>query len=379
MRDAPAATLDLEAGPREGEFYVNMGPQHPSTHGVLRLMLRMDGEVIREVIPHIGYLHRNHEKIAESRPYPQYIMFSDRLDYLASMNMNLGYCVAVERLCGIEVPERADFLRVIMAEFNRFASHLVWFGTYGLDIGAWTPMLFAFRERERIVDLFEAVCGARLTYSYMRIGGVAEDLPGGWIAKARETVAYLWPKLDEYDALLGHNVIFEKRTQGIGGLSPDQAIALGVTGPVLRSTGVRWDLRRDEPYSVYHRLDFEIPVGTTGDCHDRYLVRLAEMRQSLRIIEQALDMLPEGPIVAKVPKVLKPPKDAEVYVRTESPRGEYGVYLVSDGSANPHRLKIRAPSFSNLLCVAPTSIGLKIADLVAIVGSVDIVMGEVDR
>ncbi len=371
--------FDLEPGAREGEFLLNMGPQHPSTHGVLRLVLRMEGEVIRDVFPVIGYLHRNHEKIMESRPYSSFVMFSDRLDYLASMNMNLGYAVAVERLCGHELPERAEFIRVIMAELNRVASHLVWFGTFGLDLGAWTPLLFGFRERERILDLFEMASGARLTYSYIQPGGVSQDLPEGFVEKAREVVAYIRPKLDEYDTLLGDNVIFRKRVEGIGALDADTAIALGITGPLLRASGVRWDLRRDDPYSVYDRFDFEIPTGTTGDCHDRYLVRMTEMRQSLNIIEQALDALPEGPVQGKVPRMIKAPAGAEIYTRTESPRGEYGIYLVSDGKPKPWRLKVRAPSFSNLLAAAPTSRGLKIADLVAIVGSLDIVMGEVDR
>ncbi|MBN1475876.1 NADH-quinone oxidoreductase subunit D [Candidatus Sumerlaeota bacterium] len=371
--------LGLEPGAHEGEFLINMGPQHPSTHGVLRLVLRMEGEVIRGVWPVIGYLHRNHEKIAESRPYSAFTMFSDRLDYLASMNMNLGYAIAVERLCGFEVPERAEHIRVIMAELNRIASHLVWFGTYGLDLGAWTPMLFGFREREQIIDLFEMACGARLTYSYIIPGGVTEDLPDGFVERARAFLRMMPAKLREYDDLLGDNVIFRRRVEGIAPLDTETAVALGVTGPLLRATGLRWDLRRDAPYSIYDRFDFEIPTGTTGDCMDRYTVRMTEIRESLRIIEQALDALPDGPIQGKVPRVIRAPKDAEIYDRTESPRGEYGIYIVSDGKPQPWRLKVRAPSFSNLMSVAPTSIGLKIADLVAIVGSIDIVMGEVDR
>jgi NADH-quinone oxidoreductase subunit D len=360
------------------EFLINMGPQHPSTHGVLRLMLRLDGEVVVDGVPHVGYLHRNHEKIAESRTYAQYVMFSDRLDYIAAMNNNLGYVTAVEKLAGIGATPRAEYIRVIMAELNRIASHLVWLGTYGLDLGAWTPMLYCFREREKIIDLFEMTCGARLTYTYMRIGGVSHDLPAGFEDKLKEFLLYFKPKIKDYEDLLTDNVIFVRRTRDVGILQPDIAIDYGVTGPSLRGSGVKWDLRKNEPYSVYDKFEFDIPVGQNGDCWDRYKVRIEEMKQSIRILEQAVDTIPQGEIQVKVPRAFKPPA-GEVYYRTETPRGELGFYIVSDGTTNPYRLKIRAPSFSNLSVLPEIVRGWKVADIVAILGSLDIVLGEIDR
>ncbi|MDI6782673.1 MAG: NADH-quinone oxidoreductase subunit D [bacterium] len=367
-------TSDIETE----EFEVNMGPQHPSTHGVLRLVLKLDGEVVKKIIPYIGYLHRNHEKIAENRTYMMYIPYSDRLDYVAAMNMNMGYCSTVEKLAGIQIPDRAEYIRVIMCELNRIASHLVWLGTYALDIGAWTPLLYCFREREKILDLFEMTCGQRLTYNYFRIGGVNVDLPLGFIEQAQSFVSYCRPRIKEYEDLLSDNVIFVNRTKGIGVLSKEMAINYGVTGPNLRASGVNWDVRKNEPYSIYHKFNFTIPTGTTGDCWDRYIVRIEEMRESLKIVEQALETIPAGEVIAKVPRVTRPPV-GELYFRTEAPRGELGFYIVSDGTPKPERLKIRAACFSNLSVLPELARGWKIADIVAIGGSLDMVMGELDR
>lgn len=371
---APAATSAVKLD----EMYINMGPQHPSTHGVLRLGLVLEGEVIVKATPDMGYLHRGTEKIAENRTYQQFITLTDRLDYLASMSNNLGFVMTVEKLMGIKPPERAEYIRVILAELQRVASHLIFFGTYGVDIGAVTPFLYCFRERERILDLFEALCGARLTYNCIRIGGLYYDLPDGWVEKAREFVAYMRPRLKEYDALLSYNPVFLDRTKNVGVLSAADAVSYAASGPVLRGSGVKFDLRKDEPYSVYEKFQFDIPVGEVGDCWDRYYVRMREMAESLRIIEQALATLPAGDIAVKTPRVLKPPP-GEVYFRIENPRGEYGYYIVSDGGTSPYRLKIRGPSFVNLQVLPQLLTGRKVADVIAVLGSVDIVLGEVDR
>lgn len=361
------------------ELYINMGPQHPSTHGVLRIILRINGEIIEEATPDIGFLHRSVEKVAEARTYAQFIPVTDRLDYTSSMINNFAYATAVEKLANIPVPERAEFIRVIMAEFNRIASHLVFLGVSGLDTGALTLWFYCFRERELILDLFEEVCGARLTYSYLRFGGVSQDLPEGFKEKAQGLVKFLGPKIDEYENLLINNYIFKKRTKGIGILLPDDAINNSVSGPVLRASGVEWDLRKAEPYSIYDRLDFEIPLGENGDSWDRINVHIEEMRQSLRIITQALEMIPDGPIQTPgIPRLLQPPA-GEIYHHIESPRGELGFYLVSDGSIFPYRLKIRSPAFSNLSVLPLITSGHQIADLVVIIGSLDPVFGEVDR
>jgi len=362
----------------EEEILVSMGPQHPATHGVLRVVLKLSGETIVDAYPDIGYLHRGVEKIAEGWTYPQFVPMTDRLDYVAAMSNELAYVLAVERLMNIEVPPRAAYIRVIMAELQRIASHLVWLGAFGTDMGAVTLFLYCFREREKIIELFEMASGARLTYSYMRIGGVRNDLPDGFVEKARDFVKLMRQRLKEYDDLFTGNRIFEARTKGIGPLTAEQAIALSATGPTLRGSGVAYDVRRAEPYLIYDQLDFEVPVGKNGDTYDRYLCRMKEMRESLKIIEQCLDALPGGEVMAKVPKVIKPPA-GEVYSLTEAPRGALGVYLVSDGSANPYRLHWRAPTFANLQIVRETTRGFKIADAVAVIGSVDIVLGEVDR
>lgn len=364
---------------RTEEFLVNMGPQHPSTHGVLYLELKLDGEVVVDCIPHLGYLHRSMEKLAENRTYTQFIPFTDRLDYIASMNNNLGYVLAVEKLMNMEIPERAKYIRVIIAELGRIASHLVAIGTFAQDLGAFaTPLFYCFREREKIVEIFDEVCGNRLTYNYMRIGGVQFDFPKGIDERIKKFIEYLRPKIDDYEWLLTYNAILLVRTKNIGIIPKDMAINYSITGPNLRGSGVKWDLRKDEPYLAYDKFQFDIPTGQNGDAWDRYKVRIEEMRQSLRIIEQALGGIPEGDPTVKVGRIHRPPA-GEVYLRTENPRGELGFYVVSDGSPYPYRLKIRGPSFVNLAVLPELIKGLKVADIVCILGSLDIVMGEIDR
>jgi NADH-quinone oxidoreductase subunit D len=360
-------------------FVVNVGPQHPSTHGVFRLRVTMDGERIVDADMIVGYLHRSMEKLAESRTYTQNIPFTDRVDYLAAMANNLAYCLAVERLAGIEVPPRGQFLRVIMAEFQRIANHAMAIGAFLNDLGAfYTPLQWMFRERERILDLFEMTCGARLTLNYMRIGGVSYDIPPEFMPAAQALVTELPQRIAEYEALLLENEILIARARNIGVLPADLAIASSVSGPMLRGSGVAWDIRKADPYSAYDRLDFDIPVGTRGDCYDRFIVRMEELRQSVRILEQALDMLPGGPASVKVPLALRPPP-GEVYARIEAPKGELGFYVVSDGSPHPYRWHIRAPSFINLTPLKDMVVGLTIADAIITLGSVDITLGEVDR
>ncbi|HQH25992.1 MAG TPA: NADH-quinone oxidoreductase subunit D [Oligoflexia bacterium] len=368
---------------RTEELMINMGPQHPSTHGVLRLVIRTDGELVSEAWPHIGYLHRSFEKIGESVNYNQVVPYTDRLDYLASMNNALAYCLAVERLAAIEVPLRAAYLRVIMAELNRIASHLVAFGTYALDLGAFTPFLYGFREREDILAIFEQASGARLLYHYPRIGGVARDIGPDTVQAIRRFITVMRAAWPEYNALLSNNAIFIKRTANVGIVPRAQAIAHGLTGPCLRGSGISYDVRKAHPYSHYEDFTFAIPVGegkmgTLGDCWDRYWVRMVEILESLKIIEQALDGLPQGPFLAKLPRTVKVPA-GEVYVPCENPRGELGFYLVAQGKPQAMRLKVRAPSFCNLSITNALARGVLVADVVAIIGSIDIVLGEVDR
>ncbi len=362
---------------------VSMGPQHPATHGVLQLLLTTDGEEVVHAKPVIGYLHRCKEKIGQMLPYAQFTPYTDRMDYLAAMNNNWAYAIAVERLAQIEVPERAEYIRVIFGELNRIASHLVAVGTYGLDLGTFTPFLYSFTEREYILDLFELVCGARLTYNYIRIGGVAKDLTPGWEKKCEEFLDRFEPKLTRIDELMGMNFIFMKRTGNVGVLPLDLALAYGITGPMLRASGGNWDLRRDVPYSLYPKFQFNIPIGTgmagtVGDCFDRYWVRIQEMIECCKIIRQALAGLQEGPVMAKVPKILRP-KPGEIYFRMENPRGELGFYVVSDGTPVPYRIKVRGPSFCNLSVIEAMVDHMLVADLAATLGSFDVVMGEVDR
>ena len=365
------------------EMVLNMGPQHPSTHGVLRLELVIEGEIIKDVIPHIGYLHRCFEKHCEVMTYPQIIPYTDRMDYLASMGNEFGYVVAMERLMGIEVPERVEYIRVIMAELQRIASHLVALGTYGADLGAFTPFLFCFRDREKILNLFEITCGARLLYNYMWIGGVSHDLHPDFIRLAKEFIKEFRPNLKELNDLLTFNQIFIDRTANVGILPAETAINYGITGPNLRASGVNWDLRINDPYSIYDRFDFEIPIGIgekgiVGDCWDRYYMRMLEMEESLKIVEQAMDQIPDGDVSSAIPKRVKPPA-GQIYSRVENPRGELGYFIVSDGSANPTRVKVRAPSFVNMEVFGKLCKGHMIADVVAILGSIDIVLGEIDR
>jgi NADH-quinone oxidoreductase subunit D len=358
---------------------INIGPQHPSTHGVLHMIARVEGEQIVDVDPDIGFLHRGIEKMAENRTYVQFMPLTDRLDYVSSMAGNWAYARTVEKLAGIAVPERAEFIRVIMCELQRIASHLISIGTGGMDAGAWSPFLYMIREREQILDLFEAACGARLTYNYIRIGGVARDLPEGWPEECRAFLDDFGAKVDDYEALLFDNYIFQERAVGIGVLSAKDAIAGGASGPVLRGSGVKWDLRASDPYSVYPLMDFDVVTREGGDSFDRMWVRLEEMRQSARIVGQALEMMPRGASFAQaVPRLVEPPA-GETYDHIESPRGELGFYLVSDGGPRPYRLKIRSPAFSNLSLLPVVARGATLSDLVVILGSLDPIFGEVDR
>ena len=361
------------------ELVINMGPQHPSTHGVLRVVLRLDGERVVDADIVIGYIHRGIEKLSENRDWTQIILLTDRMDYVAAATNNLGYCETVEKLMEIEVPRRARYIRTVLAELQRIASHCLWLGTHAMDIGAMTVLLYAFRERELVLDLFEDYCGARLTYNSMRIGGLPLDLPTGWDARVREFCNVMEAKLPEYEELLTNNRIWLERTRGIGVISAGDAVGLGLCGPPLRGSGVYRDVRKDEPYAAYDELDFDVPLGTRGDTYDRYLIRLEEFRQSIRIIRQALDGLPEGPIMGKVPRLIKP-KAGETYHAIESPKGELGYFIVSDGRAtNPYRMRVRPPSFCNLQGLRPLIIGHLVADVVALIGTIDIVLGEVDR
>src|SRR5258708_5067979 len=364
--------------PEKGVF-ISLGPQHPSTHGVLRVAITADGELVASGKPDIGYLHRGTEKVAEKRTYPQIIVLTDRLDYLAAMTNNWAYCLAVEKMLAVAIPERADYLRIIVGELQRIASHCVFLGTYGIDIGAYTPFLVAFgRERERILDLFEELCGARLTYNYIRIGGVMADTPDGWEKKVRDFVKEMWGRIDEYDTLLTYNPIFMDRTKNIGTMTAEMAIAWGMSGPNLRATGFRADVRKDDPYGLYARMKFDIPTGKPVDCWERYCVRVQEMRESLKIIEQALDALQPGETMGKLPKYFRVPA-GEGYGHLEAPRGDLGFYIVSDGTPSPYRMHIRAPSFINLQVLQQLLKGWKVSDVIAILGSIDIVLGEVDR
>lgn len=360
------------------DLMINMGPQHPSTHGVFRLVIWVDGERIVRCEPHVGYLHRGSEKICESEHYNQIITLFDRLDYVGNLNNELAFCLASEKIMDIAVPERAEYIRVILCELNRIASHMLFYGVYGLDAGAMTPMLYAFREREKVQKLFESVTGARLMHNYIRIGGVKEDLPSDFQERLINLLDDLKKGIDECDQLLSQNEMFLARTKGVGVISGADAVDFGVTGPTLRASGVAEDVRVTDTYSIYDRFDFGIPVGTFGDCWDRFYVRVEEMRESIKIIEQAMDFIPEGDVFAKVRRIIRPPI-GEVFVRTESPRGDLAVFLVSDGTDTPYRVKVRAPSFANLQALKHMLRSAYLADAVLILGSIDVIMGEVDR
>ncbi len=360
------------------ELVLNMGPQHPSTHGVLRVILKLDGEKINGTDCVIGYLHRGVEKIAENRTYPMFAPYVDRMDYVAAVSNGLGYVLAVEKLMGIEAPPRANAVRVILTELNRIASHLLWLGTHALDIGAITPLFYTMREREDTLKIFEAYCGARLTTHAFRIGGLQYELYEGFEDQVKKFCDDFAPRVDEYEDLLTGNRIWRDRLTGIGILNAADCKDYGVTGPMLRAAGVKWDLRRAQPYCGYDQYEFDIPTRENGDTYDRYIVRMQEMRQSVRILRQAVANIPDGPIMAKVPKVIKPAV-GEAYVSIEAPKGELGYYIVSDGTNTPYRIRVRPPSFINLQSLDKMARGSLIADAVAIIGTIDIVLGEVDR
>jgi NADH-quinone oxidoreductase subunit D len=389
--------------PQDRTMILNMGPQHPSTHGVLRLLLEIDGEFVVRLSPDIGFLHTGIEKTCEAKFYQQVVPLTDRIDYLCPLTNNLCYCLAVEKLLGIEIPERAQYLRVLLNELTRISSHLVWLGTHALDLGATTVFLYCFREREELMRLFEMVSGQRMMTSYFRIGGLALEPPLGFLERTQKFTKGFPARIDEYEALLNENRIWLERTKGVAKLTAEECLELGVTGPTLRASGVDWDLRRDMPYSSYDKFEFTVPTSTDGDVFARYQLRLEEMRQSNRISEQALESMPSGPIKADAPAVVLPDREkmktemeatifhfklvtegftvppGEVYLAIESPRGEMGYYVVSDGTNKPHRVHMRAPSLANLQALEKMCIGRLIADVVAAIGSIDIILGEIDR
>ena len=361
---------------------VNFGPQHPSTHGVLRIKVKLDGEIIVEAQPIIGYLHRNAEKLAEMGAYPKGMVYIDRLDYVAALNMELGHVLSIENLMDVQVPERALWIRMLMVELNRIASHLIWLGTHGLDMGMLTPFFYCFRERERILRIFDEITGSRLLYNYFAIGGVYSDVTPKSIGMIKEWAEDFVDKLEEIQAILGKSYIYVSRTKGVGKLSPEDVLSYGVTGPMQRASGIKRDLRKDSPYLFYEKINFEIPTRTEGDVYARFLVRVEEMRQSARIVKQVLEKLPQGDFYNKrysKPMLVRLKATGESYVPTESPKGEFGIYLIGDGSSIPYRVRIRSPSFANLSSIPTMLKGYKIADLTAAVSSADPVFGEVDR
>ncbi len=375
-------TFSPESGLKTQELTINMGPQHPSTHGVLRVEIVTDGEVVKAAYPDLGYLHRCFEKHSESREYLQVLPYADRMDYLAAMNMELGFCLAVEKLLELEIPERATNIRVIVSELNRIASHLLAVGTYGLDIGGFTPFLYAFRDREKILHLFEEICGARLLYNYIRPGGVSRDVSPSVKDKIKDFCKYFKPQLDEFDQLMSFNSIFIERTAKIGVVPLDLAVSYGFSGPNLRGSGVDWDLRKEKPYCGYEKYDFKVCMGEAergviGDCWNRYYVRIKEMYESIKIIEQAVEQLPDGEHMGKAPKTMKP--TGEIYMETECPRGQLGYHIIADGSKKPYRVKAKSPCFIAISSMDEVCSGMMLADLVAYLGSIDIVLGEVDR
>jgi len=391
------------AAPRR--MTLNMGPQHPSTHGVLRVLLELDGETVVRAVPDLGYLHTGIEKSCEDKTYSQAITLTDRMDYLNPLGNNLVYCLAVEKLLGLEIPKRAQYIRVLLVELQRISSHLVWLGTHAIDLGAMSVFLYCFREREEILKIFEMFAGQRMMTSYIRIGGIALEPPAGWRAAVDRFLKMMPSRIDEYETLLTENRIWKQRLVGIGVVPPERALALGFTGPMLRGSGIAWDLRKKQPYEVYDKLDFDIPVGTNGDCYDRYLVRVQEMRESNRIIAQCVDWLRKnpGPVITANHKVAPPTRvemkesmeelihhfklftegmhvpPGEAYAAVEHPKGEFGIFLVSDGANKPWRMKIRAPGFCHLAALDEMVRGHMIADVVAVIGTLDIVFGEIDR
>ena len=365
------------------EMVLNMGPQHPSTHGVLRLKIHTDGEIVSYIEPHLGYLHRCFEKHCENLSYEQCIPFTDRCDYLASMHMNHGFVLGVEKLMAIELPDRVEYIRIIIAELQRIASHLLALGTFGLDVGGITPFTWLFRDRERILDLFEYLCGARLLYNYIWVGGVSHDLPKDFLKRTSDFLDYFETQIPEYHEILTGNAIFIERTADVGVIPPEVALNYGLTGPNLRASGHGYDLRKEEPYSIYDKFDFDVVVGkgkygTVGDCWDRYYCRVEEIHESIKIIRQAIDNIPEGDVHEAMPKKVRPPK-GDVYTRYESARGELGYYIKSDGKNIPSRVKMRSPAFCSLSIINEASEGWMLSDVITILGSLDIVLGEIDR
>ncbi len=386
------------------ELTLNLGPQHPATHGVLRLVLDLDGETVVKCTPYVGYLHRGVEKLSEHKNYFQIIPLTDRLDYIASVSNNIGYCVAVERLFAIEAPERAEYIRTIAGEMARISSHLLWLGTHAFDIGAMTVLLYCFREREKILDLFERLCGARLTVSYSRIGGVKNDVDAKWLKDLYEFTEEFPMRVEQYETLIDKNRIWLRRTKGIGVISAEDAVNWGLSGPTLRGSGIPYDVRKFMPYGVYDKVKWEVPTGKNGDVYDRYRVRMEEFRQSNSIIRQCIEKIPEGPVMANAPKFTLPPKDkvltdmehlihhfilitkgpetapeGEIYASTEVPKGELGFYIVSDGTGKPYRMRIRAPSFVHVSVLPKLCEGGLVADVIANIGTIDVVLGECDR
>ncbi len=362
------------------DLLLNVGPQHPSTHGVFRMVLTIDGELVKDVVPYIGYLHRGAEKLCETMDYRQGIGFMDRTEYLAAFNAELSYVMAVEALAELEVPERAVWIRTILCELNRLSSHFMFMGAFGVDVGVFaTPFIYAWRERETIIDLFEEISGDRMMYAYFRPGGLAWDVPRNFTDRVDEVLKSSRQGIKDFDNLLTNNEIFLARTQGVGTLSRDEAMEWAVSGPVLRASGVPMDIRRDEPYMYYDQLDFDVITGENGDVFDRYYCRLQEMRESVKIIEQCLDKLKPGPIMPeRMPRMLRTPP-GEIYLRTEAPRGEYGIYMVSKGGNRPHRMKVRSACLSNIQALRDMSVGQYVADAIIVLGSLDIVLSEVDR
>jgi NADH-quinone oxidoreductase subunit D len=362
------------------EMEINFGPQHPATHGVLRVKMKLDGERIMEAKPIIGYLHRGTEKLFETMDFPQCLPHTDRMDYVAAATNNQGFCITMEKLLGVTIPPRAAYIRMMLAELQRLASHLVWLATHAVDIGAITPFFYTFRERDAILDLFEEYCGARLTLNCMKIGGVPFELPDGWVDRCSELVDGFNAHIDEYENLLTENRIWKKRTVDVGVITADEAIEWGLTGPPLRGSGVMWDIRKVFPYDRYDEIDFDIPIGEKGDTYDRYLVRMEEMRQSVRILRQCLDRLPDGPFMAKVPKIIRTKEAGMVYGAVEAPKGELGYFIVAtEKGTAPYRCHVRPPSFVNLQTLPLMVEGRLVADLMAVIGTLDIVLGEIDR
>lgn len=377
-RDIPPGFTRIASSEDTEEFFLNVGPQHPSTHGVLRLVVRLDGETVHEIVPHMGYIHRGIEKMGESQSYLQYIHLTDRMDYICSHMNNLGVCLAIEQALGIGVPERGEFIRVIVNELQRIQSHLLFWAAFGGDLGALSTFLYGFKDREVITDIFDELCGARLTMNFFRPGGSAVDFPETTIPRIRAFIEQMKHSLGEYDRLITHNVIIQARSKGIGVLSPEKALAYGCTGPVLRGSGVSFDLRKNRPYSIYDRFEFDVPVGRNGDCYDRYLVRVEEMRQSLRILEQAVAAFPAGPHRSKEPANIKLPAGT-YYSEVETAKGIFGTAIVADGSLKPYRIHNRSPNFCNVTVLDELCRGHKIADIVAVLATIDVVIPDIDR